>query len=90
MAAAKHIATRCRADNVTFIECKKKDPNPEKCLNKGRHVTCCVLNFIHFLQTEGAPPEMDAYAGCMYYYTNDFDLCRKEQEAFEKACPVSE
>ncbi|THU60119.1 hypothetical protein C4D60_Mb07t09260 [Musa balbisiana] len=44
MAAAKHIATRCRAENVAFIKCKKKDPNPEKCLDKGRHVTSCVLN----------------------------------------------
>jgi hypothetical protein len=31
---------------------------------------------------------MDAYVGCMYYYTNEFDLCRKEQQAFEKACPL--
>ncbi|CAL9774130.1 unnamed protein product [Musa acuminata subsp. burmannicoides] len=125
MAAAKHIATRCRAENVAFIKCKKKDPNPEKCLDKGRHVTSCVLNsvlnfcypMIHWDQQEislnnlyeqscvvsamavlckdaqlhyNCPKEMDAYAGCMYYYTNEFDLCRKEQEAIEKACPVSE
>ncbi|RWW44031.1 hypothetical protein BHE74_00050245 [Ensete ventricosum] len=44
MAAAKHIAARCRAENVAFIKCKKKDPNPEKCLDKGRQVTSCVLN----------------------------------------------
>lgn len=31
---------------------------------------------------------MDAYVGCMYYNTNEFDLCRKEQQAFEKACPL--
>ncbi|CAD5177683.1 unnamed protein product [Musa acuminata subsp. malaccensis] len=121
MAAAKHIAARCRAENVAFIKCKKKDPNPEKCLDKGRQVTSCVLNleqlFVNlqlFVQPskvlvfilplfslthvrcslkelhQKCPNEMDAYAGCMYYYTNEFDLCRKEQEAFEKACPVSE
>lgn len=32
--------------------------------------------------------EMDAYVGCMYYYTNEFDSCRKEQQEFEKACPL--
>lgn len=32
--------------------------------------------------------EMDDYVGCMYYYTNEFDLCRKEQQEFEKACPL--
>lgn len=31
---------------------------------------------------------MDDYVGCMYYYTNEFDMCRKEQEAFEKTCPL--
>jgi NADH dehydrogenase (ubiquinone) 1 alpha subcomplex subunit 8 len=36
------------------------------------------------------PKEMDEYAGCMYYYTNEFDFCRKEQQAFEEACPISE
>lgn len=30
---------------------------------------------------------MDAYAGCMYYNTNEFEMCRKEQQEFEKACP---
>ncbi|XP_017698180.1 NADH dehydrogenase [ubiquinone] 1 alpha subcomplex subunit 8-B-like isoform X2 [Phoenix dactylifera] len=44
MAASKHIAVRCRSENVAFINCKKKDPNPEKCLDKGRVVTHCVLN----------------------------------------------
>ena len=43
MASAKHIATRCRAENVAFLKCKKEDPNPEKCLEKGRQATRCVL-----------------------------------------------
>ncbi|RRT42774.1 hypothetical protein B296_00055865, partial [Ensete ventricosum] len=60
-------------------------PTPVSALGSRRK-----LNLWRRDTTEGAPPEMDAYAGCMYYYTNDFDLCRKEQEAFEKACPVSE
>ncbi|KAJ8493862.1 hypothetical protein OPV22_015583 [Ensete ventricosum] len=83
MAAAKHITQRCRAENVAFIKCKKKDANPEKCLDKGRQVTSCVLNLLKELHQK-CPKEMDAYAGCMNYYTNEFDLCRKEQEAFEK------
>ncbi|KAG1339049.1 NADH dehydrogenase [ubiquinone] 1 alpha subcomplex subunit 8-A [Cocos nucifera] len=89
MAASKHIAVRCRAENMAFINCKKKDPNPEKCLDKGRAVTRCVLNLLKDLH-QRCTKEMDAYAGCMYYHTNEFDLCRKEQEEFEKACPISE
>lgn len=44
MASSKHIAAGCRAENLAFINCKKNDPNPEKCLDKGRDVTRCVLS----------------------------------------------
>lgn len=43
MASSKHIGTRCHSENVAFLKCKKKDPNPEKCLDTGREVTRCVL-----------------------------------------------
>lgn len=43
-AAAKHIQFRCQEENVAFLKCKKKDPNPEKCLDQGRQVTRCVLS----------------------------------------------
>ncbi|KAM0948080.1 putative NADH dehydrogenase [ubiquinone] (complex I), alpha subcomplex, subunit 8 [Dioscorea sansibarensis] len=89
MAASKHIAVRCRSENMAFITCKKKDANPEKCLDKGRQVTACVVNLLKSLHQK-CPKEMDAYASCMYYHTNEFDMCRKEQHEFETACPVSE
>ncbi|KAK9288811.1 hypothetical protein L1049_017276 [Liquidambar formosana] len=87
MSSSKHIATRCLSENVAFLKCKKKDPNPEKCLDKGQEVTRCVLSLLKDLH-QRCTKEMDAYAGCMYYYTNEFDLCRKEQQEFEKACPL--
>ncbi|XP_015888337.1 NADH dehydrogenase [ubiquinone] 1 alpha subcomplex subunit 8-B [Ziziphus jujuba] len=87
MASSKHIAFKCQAENVEFIKCKKKDPNPEKCLEKGKQVTRCVLGLLRDLH-QRCTKEMDAYVGCMYYNTNEFDLCRKEQQAFEKACPL--
>ncbi|KAG6664360.1 hypothetical protein I3843_02G075000 [Carya illinoinensis] len=86
-ASSKHIAVRCQAENVAFLKCKKQDPNPEKCLDKGRQVTRCVLGLLKDLRQK-CTKEMDAYVGCLYYHTNEFDLCRKEQEAFEKSCPL--
>ncbi|KAF5774165.1 putative NADH dehydrogenase [ubiquinone] (complex I), alpha subcomplex, subunit 8 [Helianthus annuus] len=88
MSASKHIATRCRGENVAFLKCKKEDPNPEKCLDKGRQVTRCVLSLLKDLHQK-CTKEMDAYAGCMYYNTDEFELCRKEQKEFEKACPLN-
>ncbi|KAI8002473.1 NADH dehydrogenase [ubiquinone] 1 alpha subcomplex subunit 8-B [Camellia lanceoleosa] len=87
MSSAKHIASRCRTENLAFLKCKKDDPNPEKCLDKGQQVTRCVLSLLKDLH-QRCTKEMDAYVGCMYYYTNEFDLCRKEQKEFEKACPL--
>lgn len=56
MASSKHIGLRCHSENLEFLKCKKKDQNPEKCLDKGRDVTRCVLGlwvshnlFIYFL-----------------------------------------
>ncbi|KAF6167230.1 hypothetical protein GIB67_029868 [Kingdonia uniflora] len=88
-AASKHISTKCRAENMAFLNCKKNDPNPEKCLEKGRQVTSCVLNLLKGLH-EKCTKEFDTYAGCMYYNTNEFELCRKEQQEFERACPFDE
>lgn len=44
MASSKHVAATCRTENLAFINCKKKDPNPERCLDKGQQVTSCVLH----------------------------------------------
>ncbi|KAJ0936739.1 putative polyphosphate kinase [Helianthus annuus] len=46
MSASKHIAGKCRGQNIAFLKCKKDDPNPEKCLDKGNQVTRCVHSFI--------------------------------------------
>ncbi|KAL3838352.1 hypothetical protein ACJIZ3_022943 [Penstemon smallii] len=86
MAAAKHIGTKCRTENVAFLKCKKDDPNPEKCLERGRQVTRCVFHLLKDLH-QSCNKELDSYAGCMYYHTNEFEFCRKEQKEFEKACP---
>ncbi|KAL5541767.1 hypothetical protein UlMin_009477 [Ulmus minor] len=87
MSSAKHIGLKCREENMAFLRCKKQDPNPEKCLDKGQQVTRCVLGLLKDLH-QRCTKEMDEYVGCMYYNTNEFELCRKEQEAFEKACPL--
>ncbi|KAJ6846974.1 NADH dehydrogenase [ubiquinone] 1 alpha subcomplex subunit 8-B-like [Iris pallida] len=87
-ASSKHIATSCRSESVAFVTCKRKDQNPEKCLEKGREVTHCVLNLLKGLH-QSCSQEMDTYARCMHYNNNEFYLCRREQAAFERACPWS-
>ena len=43
MSAARHIGKTCGAENAAFVDCKRNDENPEKCLQKGQAVTSCVL-----------------------------------------------
>ncbi|OMO53758.1 hypothetical protein CCACVL1_28377 [Corchorus capsularis] len=47
MSAAKHIEIKCRSENVEFLRCKRNDPNPEKCLEKGRQATRCTLGVLN-------------------------------------------
>lgn len=44
MSASKHITSKCGAHNKAFLDCKRNDPNPEKCLQQGQNVTRCVIS----------------------------------------------
>lgn len=44
MAASKHIASKCGAQNRAFLDCKRNDPDPERCLRQGQDVTGCVIS----------------------------------------------
>eukprot|EP00897_Mesotaenium_endlicherianum_P003634 jgi/Mesen1/3299/ME000191S02436 len=87
MSASKHISSRCGAQNKAFLDCKRSDENPEKCLKQGEEVTHCVLSLLKELHDK-CPKSMDTYAKCMDYYGNEFDMCRKQQQEFEKSCPL--
>ncbi|CAM6010590.1 unnamed protein product [Sphagnum balticum] len=87
MAASKHIASKCGAQNRAFLDCKRNDPDPERCLRQGQDVTGCVISLLKELNNK-CPKAMDAYSKCMDYWTNEFELCRKEQLEFEEACPL--
>ncbi len=41
-AASKLIGRECSSANLNFLECKKKNPDPEACLEAGKGVTQCV------------------------------------------------
>jgi NADH dehydrogenase (ubiquinone) 1 alpha subcomplex subunit 8 len=43
MSISKHLAARCSKQSKAFIECKRKDKNPEACLKEGDAVTACAI-----------------------------------------------
>merc|ERR1712118_650079 len=80
MAASKHIAARCKAENAAFVACKRADADPEACLKQGEKVTGCVLTLLKSLQAT-CGNDLDAYSKCMYTNTSEYAKCRQEEAA---------
>ena len=44
MSISKHLATKCSKQSKDYIECKRRDKNPESCLKEGDTVTACAID----------------------------------------------
>ena len=44
LAVSRQIASACAAQNRAFLDCKRRDRNPEACLKEGDEVTGCVID----------------------------------------------
>ena len=44
MSTSKHIAIRCGKANKAYLDCKRRDKDPEACLSQGDGVTRCVID----------------------------------------------
>ncbi|XP_004074874.1 NADH dehydrogenase [ubiquinone] 1 alpha subcomplex subunit 8 [Oryzias latipes] len=82
-AAAHHYGSQCDKANKEFMLCRWEEKDPRKCLEEGRKVNECALNF--FRQIKGNCAEsFTEYWTCLDY-TNLAELrhCRKQQQAFD-------
>ncbi|XP_038845574.1 NADH dehydrogenase [ubiquinone] 1 alpha subcomplex subunit 8-like [Salvelinus fontinalis] len=81
--AAHHYGSQCDKANKEFMLCRWEEKDPRKCLNEGRKVNECALNF--FRQIKGSCAEsFTEYWTCLDY-SNLAELrqCRKQQQAFD-------
>ena len=44
MSISKHLATKCNKQSKDYIECKRRDKNPESCIREGDTVTACAID----------------------------------------------
>ena len=51
LAVSRQIASTCAQQNRAFLDCKRRDKNPEVCLKEGDEVTSCVINLCAFLRS---------------------------------------
>lgn len=64
--------------------CKKEEQDPRKCLNEGKQLTACGLEFYRNLK-KTCRPEIEAYALCIDQSDGRYplDICLKNRSYFD-------
>ncbi|XP_066259497.1 NADH dehydrogenase [ubiquinone] 1 alpha subcomplex subunit 8 [Euwallacea similis] len=84
-AGAFHLGKVCEYENNEFVLCRRELNDPRKCINEGKSVTSCTLNFFRQIRRSCAD-EFTQYANCLDKSSPDqkFIPCRKTQAVFDK------
>ena len=83
MAGAHHYGIYCQERNDAFMQCRMDSKDPRKCIEEGKDVTKCALDF--FRKVKGSCGEVfTEHWTCLEYKNQDFSHCRKTQKAFDE------
>lgn len=84
-AGAFHLGKQCEAENNEFMLCRQELDDPRACLNEGKAVTNCALEFFRKMKKNCAQ-EFAQYANCLDKSSGDlnFQYCRKTQGVLDK------
>jgi len=84
--AAFHIGKYCENVNNEFMLCRSEYPNdPRKCIDEGKAVTACSLEFFRKLK-KNCRDEFENYVECVDKSSTKFDFapCRNTQGVYDK------
>lgn len=89
-AASFHFGKYCENQSNEFMMCRQELDDPRKCLDEGKAVTICALDFFRKMK-EMCSAEFTQYANCLDKASPqmDFRFCRKTQAVFDK-CVLDE
>merc|ERR1712002_58025 len=84
-AAAFHLGKNCENPNNEFILCRKEEKDPRKCIEEGKLVTACALDFFRQIK-ESCLDEFTQYSNCLDKSSKDLNYrhCRNTQSIFDK------
>uniref|UniRef100_R4WT51 NADH dehydrogenase [ubiquinone] 1 alpha subcomplex subunit 8 n=1 Tax=Riptortus pedestris TaxID=329032 RepID=R4WT51_RIPPE len=85
-AASFHLGKYCENINNEFMLCRSENPqDPRKCLEEGKAVTNCSLDFFRKMK-KNCRQEFETYAECIDKSSTNFALtpCRKTQGVYDK------
>ncbi|KAG8222919.1 hypothetical protein J437_LFUL000213 [Ladona fulva] len=84
-AASFHLGKYCEYQNNEFMLCKDELKDPRKCLQEGKGVTSCTLEFFRKVK-KACYDEFTQYATCIDKSSckQELSRCRKTQAVFDK------
>ncbi|XP_038217793.1 NADH dehydrogenase [ubiquinone] 1 alpha subcomplex subunit 8 [Zerene cesonia] len=85
IAGSFHLGKYCEQVNNEYMLCRSEEKDPRKCINEGKAVTACTLEF--FRKVKGSClAEFNQYTHCIDKSSGDMSLefCRKTQGVFDK------
>jgi len=83
-AGAFHLGKKCEAANNDFMLCRAEEKDPRKCLDAGKKVTACSMEFFRSVKKNCAE-EFTDYGKCLDLAGTDMELrrCRNTQAIFD-------
>ncbi len=82
LGAAHHFGNHCKKQSEAFMDCRIETKDPRKCLQQGREVTKCALDF--FSKVKGSCNEaFTEHWNCLDHNNQELPECRKTQKAFD-------
>ncbi|KNC85175.1 NADH dehydrogenase (ubiquinone) 1 alpha subcomplex 8 [Sphaeroforma arctica JP610] len=82
LAGARHYGQYCKAQNDAFMYCKYDKKDPAKCVEEGKKVTACGIEFFQKLK-DNCNAEFTAHWQCLDTSNQENWKCRKTQKAFD-------
>ncbi|XP_011308817.1 NADH dehydrogenase [ubiquinone] 1 alpha subcomplex subunit 8 [Fopius arisanus] len=84
-AASFYVGKACEYHNNEFMLCRREEQNPVKCVNEGKAVTACALQFFQKLK-KNCRAEFEQYYNCLDKSSGEsaFAPCRKTQAVLDK------
>ncbi|XP_059116153.1 NADH dehydrogenase [ubiquinone] 1 alpha subcomplex subunit 8 [Peromyscus eremicus] len=83
-AAAHHYGAQCDKANKEFMLCRWEEKDPRRCLQEGKLVNSCALDFFRKVKRHCAEPFTEYWTCLDYSNLQMFRHCRKQQAKFDK------
>ncbi|KAG1675345.1 NADH dehydrogenase [ubiquinone] 1 alpha subcomplex subunit 8 [Nymphon striatum] len=77
-AGSVYFGKFCETESKEFMLCKDDFDDPRKCINEGKDVTACALNFFRKMK-ETCYEEFQAYATCLETKSVDYQVSKQDR-----------